>query len=418
MTPAEETITEITDEGRLVRSLAIYGVILIALLGITNLTSAWILLFLLPSLLLGFAWLLGRRRFEDLELGEFSPLQGFSGQRLPLHLQAHYLGRRPLRDLSFWHGERGGKSTVFAALPFLQAEKESVTIEGLMMLPGRGRYHQHAIRLMTRYPWGLWQRSATYSLPTEIISWPRLGTVRALDLLLPRVMEDRGARPLRHALGEDFHGLEEWRPGLSMRQVHWKSTAHRGKLLVRVNEGERQGVVTIQVLPPRSSLAQGLHHGAFERSLSLAASLSEAIMRKRVGAVLHVDDVRGAFQLRQERGQRGFYLLLHALTEVQLKPDLPSAKVPPPLAKPRDGFRLVIQAGAGTQVTPTGVILDPIDPTTRRWFREERRWSMQMHVQHQHSKWGEARQRLGSVGAWTEGEYSQDDEVAEEEGHE
>ena len=71
MTPAQETITEITEEGRLVRSFAIYGLILIVFLGFSQLSSAWLLFFLLPSLVLGLAWWLGRRDFELLELGEF-----------------------------------------------------------------------------------------------------------------------------------------------------------------------------------------------------------------------------------------------------------------------------------------------------------------------------------------------------------
>lgn len=414
MVPAQETVTEITEGGRLLRSFAIYGIILIVFLGFSDLSSAWLLCFLLPSIVLGLAWWLGRRDFELLELGEFSPVQGFSGQRMQVHFQAHYFGRRPLRDLSFWHGKSGGKSTVFAVLPYLQASEESSTIEGLMVLPSRGRHQEHVIRLRSQFPWGLWQRSAQYTLPTEIISWPRLGTVRALDLLLPRVLEDRGARPQRHAMGNDFHGLEEWRPGLSLRQVHWKSTAHRGKLMIRLNEGERQGMVTIQVLPPLPKITPGLQSASFERSLSLAASLGEAIMRKQVGAILQVDDVRGAFRHQQMRGQRGFYQLLNDLTEVQLKDSIVPGDGPPPLAMSSGQFRLVIQAGAGTQVTPAGVVLDPIDPLTRRWFREERGMRLHIPTQQRPNHWGEARRKQFSVGAWTEAKFSEPDEEEEE----
>ena len=332
-----------------------------------------------------------------------------------VHFQAQYHGGRALRDLSFWHGKSGGKSTVFAVLPYLSASEEATTLEGLMVMPSRGRHRNHVIRLRSKFPWGLWQRSAQYTLPTEIISWPRLGTVRALDLLLPRVLEDRGARPQRHAMGDDFHGLEEWRPGLSLRQVHWKSTAHRGKLMIRLNEGERQGVVTIQVLPPRPKIAIGLQGASFERSLSLAASLGEAIMRKQVGAVLQVDGVRGAFRHHQMRGQRGFYQLLNDLTDVQLQDRILPGKTPPPLAAPNGEFRLVIQAGAGTQVTAAGVVLDPIDPRTRRWFREERGMRMHFPTQQQPSSWGEARRKHFSVGAWTEAKFSQPEEEEEQE---
>jgi len=392
--------TALTDDGRLVRSLAVYGLILLVVLDRGFLPPAIRLLLLLPALMLGLAWLLGRGRLQDLELSELSPMLGFSGDRLPISLTVSNRGGRPLRDLSLRHGGHGGRSTVFALVPLLPGRNQ-IQVDGLAILPGRGRYHQHQVRAISRFPWGLWEWTATTTLPAEIVSWPRLGQIRALDLLLPRLQVEQGHQRRPSLMGQEFHGLEEWRPGRSLRQVHWRSSAHRNQLMIRINEGERQGLILITVRPPDEHLAPAMRKGAFERSLSLAASLCEALTRRRRAALLRVEGVDGVFQERLEGGQSSFFRILHRLTEVQLR----DTKTPPPLplpALPRGGFQLRVQGGVGTSWAPFLAILDPLDPSTRRWFREERSHALRWQATPSHQRSTIVRQRAAQAGAWTE----------------
>lgn len=393
----EQVTVSLSEGGRLLRFLALSGLVFLVFLDPRELHPAWILFLLLPGLLLGAAWLLGRGRLGGLRLGELDDLQGFSSQRLPIRLHAAIEGQRSLRDLGLLHGDRGGANTTFALLPRL-APEETVEVEGLMILPARGTYDRHQVRAVSSFPWNLWTWQADFELPTDMVCWPRLGSIRALDLLLPRLRDDQGAQRQRSLLGQEFHGLEEWRPGQSLRQVHWRSTAHRGRLMIRINEAERQGVVQLRVLPPRSKVPVGHRHAAYERSLSLAASLCEAMTRRRRQAEVQVVGVRHAFSRRLARGQHGFFGVLHAMTRVELPP--PGEPPPPTPIFGGAGFQLTIVAGAGTCVDGASAVLDPLDPVTRRWFRDERVVALQWQAPHGHAALTRTRARIQEAAAW------------------
>ena len=92
----------------------------------------------------------------------------------------------------------------------------------------------------TRFPLGLVRHSLLLSEQKELLVLPRLGTLHAGCLKLIREHEAGSQRMSRRGLLEaDFYGLREWRPGDSRRWIHWRTSARKGRIVVRQFEQRR-----------------------------------------------------------------------------------------------------------------------------------------------------------------------------------
>jgi uncharacterized protein (DUF58 family) len=97
----------------------------------------------------------------------------------------------------------------------------------------RGRYPFETVRLTIEDPFGLARAEIVQGETQALVVYPRLVT-------LERPFSARGARAqdgrrllLRRPSGFDLHSVREHTPGESLRNVHWRSTAHRGQLMVK-----------------------------------------------------------------------------------------------------------------------------------------------------------------------------------------
>lgn len=147
----------------------------------------------------------------------------------------------------------------------------------------RGRYVLDGVRIATRFPFGLFRKSRDMPLSTELVVYPALVPV----VRPPSRVESRGdALTARRGRRGEFFGLRELRHGDDRRDVHWRSSARTGRLLVREYEDELSRDVTIAVdnalpaairaeLTERPTDAAVLSHvDALERAISTAASLA------------------------------------------------------------------------------------------------------------------------------------------------
>lgn len=183
-------------------------------------------------------------------------------------------------------------------------------------LPVRGAYRFRGFRVCTRFPFGLFEKSREVDFPDELVVLPRLVPVRppvpgqALSL-----GDDSVPRP---GLGSEFYGLRAFRPGDDSRDIHWKTSARKGDLLVREREADRGREVVLALdnaLPP-GDLDQRVD-AAMEEAVSIAASLATDYTRRGMGVSIAVrGEVRPAVQ-----GERALQSLLRWLA---LLPILPS----------------------------------------------------------------------------------------------
>ena len=97
----------------------------------------------------------------------------------------------------------------------------------------RGRYAFETVRLTIEDPFGLARASLEQGEPQALVVYPRL-------VALDRLFSEGGAHAqdgrrllLRRPTGYELHSVREYAEGESLRKVHWRSTARRGRLMVK-----------------------------------------------------------------------------------------------------------------------------------------------------------------------------------------
>ena len=139
-----------------------------------------------------------------------------------------------------------------------------------MRLPQRGRYALGPLRISTRFPFGLVQRTVWLEGDDELVVLPRLGQLRPawLRYCPPAPHGVHGARRPGYVPG-DFFAVREWQAGDSVRWVHWRSTARHRELVVRQFEqpGERQLAVLLDLWAPEEPLGRPCAAGGIGRQL-------------------------------------------------------------------------------------------------------------------------------------------------------
>lgn len=147
------------------------------------------------------------------------------------------------------------------------------------VLARRGRYRLSGLRISTKFPFGIIQKSRDVSDPVDLVVYPALVAVPPALLRGLPTRPGRGRDKWRSRHG-DFFGLRDFRPGDDPRDIHWRTTARRGVPFVRENEDE-EGMQALVVLDN----AAGAPSEAFERAVSEAASISLELLHRgfRVG---------------------------------------------------------------------------------------------------------------------------------------
>lgn len=137
-----------------------------------------------------------------------------------------------------------------------------------VLMTKRGRHRIEGVKLLTRFPFGIFVKTATIPLESELIVYPEC---RPLPSLLIQDFAALGSnRSLsRRGQGPDLYNLRLYQTGDDSRMIHWMSTARTSKLIVRETEAEDQRRVFIE-LPTR---VPGEDSDSFERAVTLAASL-------------------------------------------------------------------------------------------------------------------------------------------------
>jgi uncharacterized protein (DUF58 family) len=148
-------------------------------------------------------------------------------------------------------------------------------------LPRRGIHRLSGLRISTRFPFGLLRRSLDLDAPADLLVYPAL--VPVMDAVLASGLAEMNDRQstTRTRRGE-FESLREFRPGDDPRDIHWRTSARRGRRFVRQFEGNtgRLVVVTLDDAQPREHAPGGDAAAPFEAAVSLAASAALVLLRQ------------------------------------------------------------------------------------------------------------------------------------------
>ncbi len=151
----------------------------------------------------------------------------------------------------------------------------------------RGLYRLSGYRLATKFPFALFRKSRDVDAPLEVLVYPARVAVPRPP---PRTTATGDATAGRLGRRGEFFGLRERRAGDDRRDVHWRSSARTGRLLVREYEDElaRRVVIGVDNALPQAvreavddgALAPAAEAQVFavERAISVAASLAAAYL--------------------------------------------------------------------------------------------------------------------------------------------
>ena len=262
------------------------------------------------------AWWMSIRQVKHLVLEP--ALGGVSFATVPCHLEVgvRTSDGRAARDIliTIDDGRRGEApiSGHVAYVPRGGSERTSVTPR----FRDRGRRSHVVFLVRSSFPFGLFEAKRRVQLDFDHVVLPRLGRLGPLERRLAHItgrIDD--AQHGAHGDGE-FYGLREWREGQSLRRVHWKLSARRGRLLLRELVSEDRPAIRLIL---STWVAVGMENQrvpSFERAVSLAATLIEHFLRRghRLELVLAGAESR---TFSAVRGRSALIAFLHELAEVQ-----------------------------------------------------------------------------------------------------
>ncbi len=168
----------------------------------------------------------------------------------------------------------GDRSARFALQPLDSGAKASAAYR--VPTTRRGRFVLGPLVGTLGDPFGLASRTWQAATAQEVIVHPRL-----LELLAPPEMSGSGvdaeSRDVagRPDSGGEFDTLRDYTPTDDRRHVHWKSTARRGRMMVRQDQSRRRAPATIML----DTRAAAHDEQSFERAVEAAASIAAAIAR-------------------------------------------------------------------------------------------------------------------------------------------
>ena len=147
----------------------------------------------------------------------------------------------------------------------------------------RGLIQFGSLRVRTRYPFGLIEKSYPTFEPDEAVVYPRLLDHVAVPSVQP--VPGDAAPTHRTGRGNEFAGsVRFYREGDEARDIHWKRTASRGELVVREHEQDTSALVTLSIDDriPAGTDDESAWHEQFEQTISELATLSAAYLSRGI----------------------------------------------------------------------------------------------------------------------------------------
>ncbi len=193
--------------------------------------------------------------------------------------------------------------------------------------PRRGRYRLGPVVAVGSDLLGLYERRKQFDAAAGALVYPRTfdlppGPARISPLLHlqdPRPVPTRGH-------GMELYGVREYHPGDDLRHVHWKATAHLGKLSIKEFEGTGGAALTVLLDLSADAHAGEGPHASLELAVRVAASIAKSSLASGGHVSLHTNAAR-PLDVPMERGEAQLHRILTALAEAQADGGAPIAAV-------------------------------------------------------------------------------------------
>ena len=129
---------------------------------------------------------------------------------------------------------------------------------------------------------GLWQVTARVGAAQTLRSYPDFAKVAdfALFAVENRLSNLGVLRRRRRGSGLEFHQLREYREGDALRQIDWKATSRRGRLIAREYEDERDQQIVFLIDCGRRMMARDATLSHFDEVLNSVLLLAYVALRQ------------------------------------------------------------------------------------------------------------------------------------------
>lgn len=317
--------------------------------------SAWILACgLILVLLLGGVWPWLSLRGIEARL-EFEQPRGVEGEPTPAVLEIVNRCPWPVWGLALRKGFRRWPG-VQPAWALARVGGWSVNRFPFDFVPdSRGEYPCGPACVSTSFPFGLWVASRPVVVGNPLLVWPRQCELVSIpDVPDLREWSERLAARRTGDQG-DLTGTRLFRPGDSLRRVHWVQTARHGRLITAERQAAVQSSAAIELeLDPRWHSAAG-PQGTLEWTIRTAASVC-AVLQSHHAAV---DLILGGERIPVVGGGGQQRRWLDRLARI---PHAGLASTPSLSATGQGrGFRLIC-------TTPQGMTLDRVAVGNQVWW--------------------------------------------------
>lgn len=206
--------------------------------------------------------------------------RGTEGEEVAVHLEIENVAPWPVWGIQLEGGFFLGDDQVAVALSCVRPCSKA-TFRWVFRPPVRGSYPRIRPQIAVGFPLGLWQARKQVSYNRELLVWPRrlplnhlplpAGDRRALYMASDSVIGHEGERV----------GPRAFRPGDSLRDVHWAQSARFDRLIVCERQGAAQ--TDVEIVPRLETLStDGGVDAPSEWALRVLASMASAFQRQGV----------------------------------------------------------------------------------------------------------------------------------------
>jgi uncharacterized protein (DUF58 family) len=225
----------------------------------------------------------------------------------------------------------------------------------------RGELRTLPLRVVSEYPLGLWRASVHLELAVDWLSLPQPARLHFDPTQRVLSRRERSSVTRARRGDEEFYALRDARPGDSPHHIHWRSTARRGKTVVRELRGEERPESLLVLFgwveaPP----AAGKQHAGFEHAVSLVAAMVERRAKAGEATLVRFDGAQPWSQ-RVPPSRAGVQSLLARLALVECARS--------------DGGRDAIRAKLVSLLESDALVVHAADPTIVRAGALENRGS-------------------------------------------
>ena len=234
------------------------------------------LLYLILAMMLSFmaiSGILSEQTLRHLRLQRELPGRLFAGASIPVRVWLVNRKRRlPSYALHLTEADpAGGRPASHFLLTVAPQGREAWQYS--LAFPSRGWHRLPGLRMLTRFPFGLFAKVTRPILADPVLVYPPLRALAPGEV--PSALEAGWRERDRRGHGASLRNLRPYRPGDDPRLLHWKTSAKAGDLMVKELADEERPRVLLLVEDP----APGTPSEVLEANISYAASLAAHAIR-------------------------------------------------------------------------------------------------------------------------------------------